>query len=206
MAGYTGSFKDWLRTLTGLQKPGLVASPTLAATYLLPATNEIPLPLQAAAEQVSNSAKAVEINMSTAAAVVPAESGYKRFIDAIGNFFVKSAPEIEEVAEVAEPILALTPFGPEYDLVVNAIVGVQKTATASLSSGATLTGAQRMALVISAISPGVTAILASKGITESTAVQQAIAEFAQNVYNLQAGPTASATPAVAASTATATVA
>lgn len=127
--------------------------------------------------------------MSTAA-ITPAPSGFKRFIDAIGNFFKKSAPIIEEAAVAAEPLLALSPVGPEYDLVVNAIVGVQKTATASLLTGATLTDAQKMALVIQAITPGVTTVLASKGITEPATVTTAIAQFAQNVYNFQTGPVA----------------
>lgn len=131
-------------------------------------------------------------------------NGFVRFIDAIGHFFVKQAPVIEKVAEAAEPLLALTPFGPEYDLIVNAIVGVQKTATASLTTGASLTGEQRMALVIQAVTPGVTAILASKGITEPTAVEQAIAQFAQNVYNLQTGPVATTTTAVLPSSASTT--
>lgn len=132
----------------------------------------------------------------------PAASGFKRFIDAIGNFFVKSAPVVEAVAQDAEPFLALTPFGPEYDLVVNAIIGVQKTATASLSTGATLTGVQKMALVAQAVTPGLTAILGSKGITGG--IEAAIQQFAQNVYNLQTGPTtavAPTAPAVAAAAA-----
>jgi hypothetical protein len=53
-----------------------------------------------------------------------------------------------------------------------------------------------MALAIQAITPGLTAILASKGIKESAAVEQAIAEFAQNVYNLQTGPIAVIFPAL----------
>jgi hypothetical protein len=152
--------------------------------------SETPAPV-AVTEQTSNPAKAEESIMATAAVTpAPAESGFKRFIDAVGNFFVKAAPVAEEVAVAAEPLLALSPIGPEYDLVVNAIVGVQKTATASLSTGATLSDEQKMSLVISAITPGVTTVLASKGITESVAVTAAIAQFAQNVYNLQTGPVA----------------
>lgn len=135
--------------------------------------------------------------MSTAAVTPAPKNPFVRFIDAVGRFFVKEGPVIEAAAVAAEPILALTPFGAEYALVVNAIYGVQKTATASLGTGATLTNEQKMALVIQAISPGVTAVLASKGITEPTAVQTAIAQFAQNVYNLQTGPIA-VTPAKAA--------
>jgi hypothetical protein len=144
--------------------------------------------------QQSKPSKDVETNMSTTA-VVPAVNGFTRFIDAIGNFFKKDAPVIEAAAVAAEPILALSPFGPEYDLVVNAIVGVQKTATASLTTGASLSDTQKMALVVQAITPGVTIVLASKGITESATVAAAIAQFAQNVYNFQTGPVALTTPA-----------
>lgn len=138
---------------------------------------------------------------TTTATPAPAANGFIRFIDAIGNFFVHSAPEIEAAAAAAEPMLALTPFGPEYDLVVNAIIGVQKTATASLTTGATLSGAQKMALVVEAATPGLTSILASKGITSG--VPAAITQWAQNVYNMQTGPTTTvaaapvATPAAA---------
>ena len=103
---------------------------------------------------------------------------------------------LEKVAVAVEPFLALTPFGAEYDLVVNAIIGAQQTATASLAAGSTLSGATKMALVLQAVTPGVTTILASKGITEPIAVQQAIAEFAQNVFNLQSGLTTTVAPTV----------
>lgn len=156
-----------------------------------------------AAEVQSEPVKAVENDMSTATTPVAAASqpnGFIRFIDAIGNFFVKSAPVLETIAVDAEPFLALTPFGPEYDLVVNAIVGVQKTATASLTTGATLTGEQKMALVLEAVAPGLTQILASKKVTSG--IPTAISQFAQNVFNLQTGPTTtvapSATPAAKA--------
>lgn len=131
-------------------------------------------------------------------------NGFIRFIDAIGSFFKKEAPALEADAVAAEPILALTPFGPEYDLVVNAIIGVQKTATASLSTGATLTSDQKLALVVTAVTPGVTSVLASAGITEPAAVSTAISQFTQNVYNLQAGPAVSPNvPPAPATTATA---
>lgn len=152
----------------------------------------------AVVSEVRNAAVAVESIMSTAAVTpaVPASkpNGFVRFIDVIGSFFVKTAPVLEKAAVAAEPFLALTPYGPEYDLVVNAVVGVQQTATASLAAGSTLSGVQKMALVVESVTPGVTAILASKGITEPAAVQQAVAEFAQNVYNLQAGPTTTVAP------------
>lgn len=124
------------------------------------------------------------------------ENGFQRFIDKIGSFFTKSAPVIETIAQDAEPFLALTPYGPEYDLVVNAIIGAQKTATASLVTGATLNGTQKMSLVLQAVTPGLSAILASKKVT--TGVPQAISEFAQNVYNLQTGPTTTVPPTASA--------
>ena len=122
--------------------------------------------------------------MSTSPAV-PVENGFQRWIDAIGRFFIKAAPvvkEVEAVAIAAEPFLALTPFGPEYNLVLNAIVGVQKSAEASLAAGASLNGAQKMALVIQSVTPGVSAILASKGVTSN--IPAIVAAFAQNVYNM----------------------
>ncbi len=128
-------------------------------------------------------------------APAPKHNGFVRFIDAVGGFFVHQAPRIEAIAIAAEPFLALTPFGPEYNLVLNAIVGVQKTATASLAASATLTGTQKMALVVQAVTPGLTQILGTKGITGS--IEQAIQEFAQNVYNLQTGPTTTVPPVVA---------
>ena len=141
-------------------------------------------------------AKAEEIPMSTAPVVVSQENGFKRFIDEIGSFFVKSAPTIEAVAVAAEPFLALSPFGPEYDLVVNAIVGVQRTATASLTTGAVLTSTQKMALVLEAVTPGLSTILASKKV--NSGIPAAISQFAQNVYNLQTGPVTTVSPAPAA--------
>ena len=155
-----------------------------------------PVDFAAQAEQASNSAKAVESVMSTAAVTpAPAGNAFTRFIDAIGHFFVHSAPVIEGIAVAAEPFLALTPFGPEYDLVVNAIVGVQKTATVSLNSGATLNGTQKMALVLQAVTPGLTTILASKKVTSG--IPEAINQFAQNVYNLQTGPVTTVPPTAA---------
>ena len=145
-----------------------------------------PLNLFHAKSVEESSAKAVEIVMSTTPASAPTENGFERFIDKIGRFFAKTAPMIEDVAIEAEPFLALSPVGPEYNLVVNAIVGIQRTATASIATGVNLTGSQKMALVLEAVSPGLTAILASKKVTSN--VPAAIAQYAQNVYNLQAGP------------------
>jgi len=126
------------------------------------------------------------VPVSTPVAAKP--NGFIRFIDTIKADFKKFEPIAEEVAVAAEPLLALSPIGPEYNLVVNAIVGARKAADASLSVGANLNGTQQMSLVLAAITPGVTAVLASKGITESATVTAAIAQFVQNVYGLQTGP------------------
>jgi hypothetical protein len=127
----------------------------------------------------------------------PKQNAFVRFIDAIGHFFVKSAPVIEKVAVDLEPALAFTPFGPEYDLVVNAVVGSAKTAAASVVAGTTLTGAQKMQLVLQAVTPGLDAILKSKGVTDQTAIDAAIAQWSQVVFDILAGPVA-ATPAAPA--------
>jgi hypothetical protein len=148
-------------------------------------------------QEVSSSAEAVEKVMATVAVVpVAQKNGFLRFIDAVGSFFVHVAPVAEQVAVAAEPFLALTPFGPEYDLVVNAVVGIQKTATASIAAGVDLTGAQKMALVIQSVTPGLNTILSSKGV--STDTEAVIANWTQVVYDLLTGPVVSAAVAAAA--------
>jgi hypothetical protein len=139
-------------------------------------------------EQPSTPAKAVENTMSTTAVVpaVQAKNGFLRFIDAIGHFFQKVSPVVEQVAIAAEPFLALTPFGPEYDLVVNAIIGVQKTATASIAAGVNLSGPQKMGLVLQSVTPGLNTILTSKGVTQDTETH--IANWTQLVFGLLSGP------------------
>jgi hypothetical protein len=160
--------------------------------------------------QSSKPAKAVESVMSTSAVVlapttaIAQSNGFVRFLDAIKNDFKKWEPVVEEVAVAAEPVLALSPFGPEYTLVVNAIVAARQTATASLAAGVNLSGTQQAALVAQAATPALTAILASAGITETTVVQTAIAEFIQNVYNLNNGPVKVTTTAASAAVKAAT--
>jgi hypothetical protein len=139
-------------------------------------------------------AKAEEKSMSTAP-VVQQHNGFVRFIDAVGHFFVRTAPVVEEVAVAAEPFLALTPFGPEYNLVVNAVVGVQKNATASIAAGVNLTNEQKFALAVQAAEPGLNAILTSKGITADTETH--INNWVQLIFNLLSGPVI---PAVVAAT------
>jgi hypothetical protein len=135
-----------------------------------------------------------DIPMSTAP-VVQQHNGFVRFIDAVGHFFVRTAPVVEEVAVAAEPFLALTPFGPEYNLVVNAVVGVQKNATASIAAGVNLTNEQKFALAVQASQPGLNAILTSKGITDDTDAH--INNWVQLIFNLLSGPVI---PAVVAAT------
>ncbi len=118
-------------------------------------------------------------------------NAFERFIDKLDVFFKKAAPIALTGAELARPFLALSPVGPEYNI---ALTGVETAISADqaiqASAGVPLTGAQKMAVAISVAAPQLQTILASKGITESTAVQTAIAQFAQNVYNLQTGPAA----------------
>jgi hypothetical protein len=143
--------------------------------------------------------------MSTAP-VVPHHNGFVRFIDAIGHdlsvvghVIQKDAPIVEGLAVAAEPILVFSPFGPEYALVVNAIVGVQKTAEASLAAGVNLTGTQKMGIVLNSVTPGLNAILSSKGVTSDTETH--IANWTQLVFNLLSGPAVSALVAAAKGTA-----
>lgn len=133
--------------------------------------------------------------------VVPAKkNAVLRFIDAVGHFLVRAAPIVEEVAVAAEPFLAFTPFGPEYDLAVNAIVGVQKTAEASIAAGVNLTGEQKFALALQAAGPGLNTILTSKGVTADTETH--VSNWIQLIFNLLSGPVipdivAAATPKAA---------
>ncbi|MDP9039821.1 MAG: hypothetical protein M3O02_11210 [Acidobacteriota bacterium] len=134
-----------------------------------------------------------EVIMSTAAVVpaaaggvvqtAPTHNGFVRFIDRIGSVFKHVVPYVEQIAVDAEPfVLALSPFGPEYELVVNAIVGAQRNATASLAVGVGLTGEQKMELVLKAVAPALTSILGSKGIT--VGATDHVAKYAQIVYDL----------------------
>ncbi len=135
--------------------------------------------------------------MSTAP-VVKQPNAFERFIDKLDTFFKKVAPIALTGAELARPFLALSPVGPEYNI---ALTGVETAISADqaiqASAGVPLTGAQKMAVAISVAAPQLQTILASKGITESTVVQTAIAQFAQNVYNLQTGPAAAVAPPAA---------
>ena len=136
--------------------------------------------------------------------VVPApESAIERFIDEVKAVFVKAEPvgaALETAAIDAEPILALTPAGPEYQVAVNAIVGAQQVAEASLAAGTNLTGTQKAAIAVQAATPALNTILTSKGVTAN--VESIIGTWIQNVFNILAGPVAAvvagkASPAVA---------
>ncbi len=126
-----------------------------------------------------------------AAAPVKKENGFERFIDKIVPFLKKAAPVVLEGAELARPLLALSPIGPEYNI---ALTGIETAIAADqamqASSAIPLTGTQKMAVAASVASPVLVQILGTKGITEPVAVKTAIAQFLQNVYNMQTGPVA----------------
>ena len=136
-----------------------------------------------------------------AAAAPPAQrNGFIRFIDKVGHGIAHAAPIILGVAKAAEPILALTPFGPEFDLVVNAVIGAQQSATASIAASPTLTGEQKLALAIEASTPGLTTILNDRGVTADQ--QAAIQAWVQTVFQILAGPIATIPYTLPAPTAT----
>lgn len=178
--------------------------PDLAKAYQAPRESFIAAPsaqMPATPNTPTTSAQAEEIPMAAAtSALTPASvaTGWIRFIDAIGSFFHHAAPIIEGLAVAAEPFLALSPFGPEYQLVVNAIIGAKHIADASLAAGTGISGTQKMALVVEATTPALTTILRSKGIVSN--IPAAISQFAQNVYNLQTGPTTTVPPTAVAPT------
>jgi hypothetical protein len=123
------------------------------------------------------------------AVAVTSESEMERFIDKIKAFFVAAEPAAEAVetaAVAAEPILALTPAGPEYQVAVNAIVGAQQVAEASLAAGTNLTGTQKAAIAVQAATPALNTILSSKGVSSNT--EAVISTWIQNVFNILAGP------------------
>ena len=127
--------------------------------------------------------------MATATVVPTTENLIERFIDKVEAVFVKAAPiaEVVETAAVAaEPILALTPAGPEYEVAVNAIVGAQQVAQASIAAGTNLTGAQKAAIAVQAATPALNTILTSKGV--SSGIESLISTWIQNVFNILAGP------------------
>lgn len=114
-----------------------------------------------------------------------------RFIDRIGALFQKAVPVLrglEAIAVAAEPVLALTPMGPEYQVAVNAIVGAQQVAAASLAAGTDLSGTQKATIAVQAATPALMTILTSKGVTQG--VEDVIQTWVQNVFNILAGPVA----------------
>ncbi len=119
------------------------------------------------------------------------ENGFHRFIDDLAGFFRKAAPVADQLANAAKPLVALSPLGPEYNLALTGIeTAVQADVATQTAATTPLTGIQKMALAVQVATPGLTQILATKGITEPPAVSAAISGFVQNVYNLQTGPTA----------------
>ena len=116
---------------------------------------------------------------------------FDRFIDKIEAVFVKAEPyaeAVETAAVAAEPFLALTPAGPEYQVAVNAIIGAQQVAQASLAAGTTLTGVQKAQIAVQAATPALNTILTSKGVSAGT--ENIIATWVQNIFNILAGPLA----------------
>ena len=104
---------------------------------------------------------------------------------------MKAEPVVEGVeaaAVAAEPILALTPAGPEYTIAVNAVMGAQQIAQSTLAAGTTLTGTQKAAIAVNAATPALNTILSSKGVTANT--ESVIATWIQTVFNILAGPVA----------------
>lgn len=130
------------------------------------------------------------ISAVTVAPVVKAKSGFVRFIDKVGSFMLRHESAIEHAAVDLEPVLALTPFGPEYDLVVNAIVGMRRTAAASKAAGAEISGVDQMKKVLETVTPALVNILVVKGVLDSHDVH--IANYAQVVFDLLCGPAVAA--------------
>lgn len=156
-----------------------------------PAERSLETNIMATAAVTPEAGEVLPANTPVPVAPVKQKAPFIRFIDRIGKiggFLLHEAPVIAKVAQELEPEMALTPFGPEYKLVVDAIVGAQRTASMTAQVGAQLTGDQKMALVISAITPALAKLLESKGV--KSGVPDAIAQFAQSVYGLQAGPVA----------------
>lgn len=123
------------------------------------------------------------------------ENGFERFIDKLGMFFKKAGPLALEGAELARPFLALSPIGPEYSIALTGIeAAVKLDQQMQAASAAPLSGVQKMVLAVSVASAPIEQILSTKGITEPVAVKSAIAQFLQNVFNLQTGPVAVPAP------------
>ena len=143
---------------------------------------------------MSATATPVAAAAPAAAPATPApahKNGFLRFIDAVGHDIKVAAPIVLGAAKAAEPILALTPFGPEYKLVVDAVIAAQQKATASIAAAPDLTGEQKLALAIEASTPSLTTILNEKGVT--TGQQAAIQAWVQTVFQILAGPVATTT-------------
>ena len=130
--------------------------------------------------------------MATSSTAPVSVGTFDRFIDKIEAVFVKAEPyaeAVETAAVAAEPLLALTPAGPEYQVAVNAIIGAQQVAQASLAAGTTLTGAQKAQIAVQAATPAINSILSSKGV--SAGAENIIGTWVQNIFNILAGPLAS---------------
>jgi hypothetical protein len=155
-----------------------------------------PIPSLPVFQQTPKSNEVIPMSTAAVVPVVKHENGFERFIDKLKAFVKKEAPLADAVANAAKPILALTPFGPEYNLALTAIETAARADVATqAAAGKPLTGTQQMALAVQLANTGIATILESKGVTEPTAVQAAISQFLQNVYDLQTGPSAAVVPA-----------
>lgn len=158
-----------------------------APTTAPPAPPEIQ-PMSTAATQPTTSVAAQVAAPKTG-------NGFERFIDKLGSFFKTAGPLALEGAELARPFLALSPIGPEYSIALTGIeAAVKLDQQMQAASAAPLSGVQKMVLAVSVASAPIEQILSTKGITEPVAVKSAIAQFLQNVFNLQTGPVAVPAP------------
>lgn len=118
----------------------------------------------------------------------PHKAGFIRLIDKVSGFFHAHGGEVLQCAEAAEPfVAALTPFGLEYDLVVNAIVGMRRTASAAQAAGVQMTGADQMKAVFAATAQPLSSILDARGVAKDDH-DAAIATFLQAIYSLHTLP------------------
>jgi hypothetical protein len=202
MAGYIDSVSASLRTLIGWpRRDSALAStadlPPQTYHYHMTFRNFTQADLSEAGKKAWMTLPVelrtkLERTMSTGAVVVPAgqiaakEDGFVRFIDRIGSAFVKAEPTVNQVAADLEPVLAFTPFGPEYDLAVNALYGIEKTAAASKAAGTELTASQKLAMAVQQVEPALNAILKAKGVSGDT--RSHVENWVNLIYLLLSGP------------------
>lgn len=128
-----------------------------------------------------------------AAPVAPHKPAFIRLIDKLGSFFHAHGGELAQCAEAAEPfVAALTPFGPEYDLAVTAVVGMSRMGAAAQAAGLQMSGPDRMKGAFAIASSALASILTARGVV--TQDQDAIIlKYLQSVYDLHTLPAVPAT-------------